>query len=112
MAGRKISELTQKSSLAGTEEIVVTDGGDNKRAPVSSVVALTGNATTEKNGLMSKEDKKKLDGLKNYILPAAGEQLGGVKIGDAVQDATNGTEKTTINALLTALRKSGVIKNS
>lgn len=39
------------------------------------------NATTSKEGLMSKEDKTKLDSLKNYTLPAAtNNTLGGVKV--------------------------------
>lgn len=41
---------------------------------------LPGNATQSSDGLMSKEDKKKLDGLNNYTLPVANTTtLGGVK---------------------------------
>ena len=36
-------------------------------------------ATTSANGLMSKDDKTKLDGLSNYTLPTASSTLGGVK---------------------------------
>ena len=39
-----------------------------------------------KDGLMSKEDKTKLDGIaanaNNYVLPAAGSSIGGVKKGN------------------------------
>lgn len=39
------------------------------------------NATAAKDGLMAKEDKSKLDGMSNYVLPqATPEVLGGVKI--------------------------------
>lgn len=54
-------------------------------------------ATTTKNGLMSKEDKDKLDGLENYSLPiATADTLGGVKVGsglsitDGILSATAG----------------------
>lgn len=49
------------------------------------------NATTETNGLMSSEDKSKLDGLNNYSLPiASAETLGGVKIGENLNIDENG----------------------
>ena len=63
---------------------------------------------------MIANDKKKLDGLNNYTLPAAtADILGGVKQGVAVANAaqTNVT-KEEFNALLTSLRNAGVIANS
>lgn len=67
-------------------------------------------ATTGAAGLMSAADKTKLDGLKNYVLPAAGTSIGGVKQGVAVEDATSADDViTVVNALLASLRTSGAI---
>lgn len=72
-------------------------------------------ATTGADGLMSKEDKTKLDGLKNYVLPAAGASIGGVKQGAAVTDilepSTASAESiaTSFNELLASLRAAGII---
>lgn len=75
-------------------------------------------ASSEADGLMSKEDKKKLDGIanqaNNYVLPAAGTSLGGVKQGVAVEDASLelleiGNVVTQLNALLVSLRNAGII---
>lgn len=49
------------------------------------------NATIEASGLMSSEDKSKLDGLNNYSLPiASAETLGGIKIGENLSIDENG----------------------
>ena len=72
-------------------------------------------ATTGAAGLMSAADKTKLDGLKNYVLPAAGASIGGVKQGAAVTDilepSTASTESiaTSFNELLASLRAAGII---
>lgn len=72
-------------------------------------------ATTEADGLMSKEDKTKLDGLKNYVLPSAGESIGGVKKGVAVANilepasASSESIANSFNELLASLRTAGVI---
>lgn len=54
-------------------------------------------ATTSADGLMSKEDKTKLNGLKNYTLPKATEStMGGIKLGgDNVISSTAVTEAAT-----------------
>lgn len=69
-------------------------------------------ATTSAAGLMSASDKTKLNGLQNYVLPAAGTSIGGVKQGVAVNDATSADNViTVVNALLASLRTSGAIAN-
>lgn len=71
-------------------------------------------ATTGAAGLMSASDKTKLDGLKNYVLPAAGTSIGGVKKGVAVENVDTvsinaQTLATSFNELLVSLRNAGVI---
>lgn len=74
--------------------------------------------TTSANGLMSKEDKTKLNGIaenaNNYSLPAAtSAALGGVKQGAAVAavaaDADAAALATKINELIASLKAAGVI---
>lgn len=74
--------------------------------------------TTSANGLMSKEDKIKLNGIaenaNNYSLPAAtSAALGGVKQGAAVAavaaDADAATIAGKVNELITSLKAAGVI---
>lgn len=74
--------------------------------------------TTSANGLMSKEDKTKLNGIaenaNNYSLPAAtSAALGGVKQGVAVAAVTADADAATIaekvNELITSLKAAGVI---
>lgn len=77
---------------------------ENKTVPV----------TASKDGLMIAADKTKLDGLKNYTLPAATTSvIGGVKQAAAVTDAAQETvSKEEFNALLVSLRTAGVIAES
>lgn len=74
--------------------------------------------TTSNNGLMSKEDKVKLNGIEenanNYSLPAAtSAAIGGVKQGAAVAavaaDADAATIAGKVNELITSLKAAGVI---
>lgn len=71
-------------------------------------------ASSSQDGLMSKEDKAKLDGVaeqanKFTLTAATTSALGGVKQGAKVDDAAGGDEKDKLNALLASLRAAGVI---
>ena len=70
------------------------------KADTSAIPTIPGNATASEAGLMSAEDKTKLDGLNNYVLPeATTDVLGGVKIGAGLQiqdgKLTTSTESKT-----------------
>lgn len=62
-----------------------------------AVLSVVPPATTSADGLMSSEDKTKLNGLKNYTLPKATEStMGGIKLGgDNVISSTTVTEAAT-----------------
>lgn len=62
-----------------------------------SLLSAIPTATTSADGLMSSEDKTKLNGLKNYTLPKATEStMGGIKLGgDNVISSTTVTEAAT-----------------
>ena len=64
--------------------------------------AVYNNATTTEAGLMSPEDKEKLDSIdpdvSNYILPVAGAALGGVKSGGDITVASDGTVSVNDNS--------------
>lgn len=73
-----------------------------------------------KDGLMSKEDKTKLDGIaeqaNKYVLPAANKTtLGGVKQMALIADLSTETAtdlKNKINAILAEMKKQGIMANS
>lgn len=73
-----------------------------------------------KDGLMSKEDKTKLDGIaaqsNKYTLPAANKTtLGGVKQMALIADLSTETTadlKNKINAILAEMKKQGIMANS
>lgn len=87
---------------------VIAGGGDVSWEDISGKPELASVATSG-----SYNDLK--DTPAEYVLPAAGTELGGVKIAVAVPDtdvtdaATAQTVGATLNALLTALRASGVL---
>lgn len=84
-------------------------------ATQSGQTASVAKASSSQDGLMSKEDKAKLDGIaaqaNKYTLSAAtSSALGGVKQGVKVDDATGQEDAhTKLNALLASLRTAGVI---
>jgi len=73
-----------------------------------------------KDGLMSKEDKTKLDGIaeqaNKYVLPAANKTtIGGVKQMALIADLSTETAsdlKSKINAILAEMKKQGIMANS
>ena len=95
--------------------------GNNKayvNVPWSDTNTTYNVVTTSDNGLMSKEDKVKLNGIaenaNNYSLPAAtSAAIGGVKQGAAVAavaaDADAATIAGKVNELITSLKAAGVI---
>lgn len=95
--------------------------GNNKayvNVPWSDTNTTYNVVTTSDNGLMSKEDKVKLNGIaenaNNYSLPAAtSTAIGGVKQGAAVAavaaDADAATIAGKVNELITSLKAAGVI---
>ncbi len=95
------------------------DAADKKdKEQDGKIVALegkTGEATTAKAGLMSANDKQKLDGVaanaNNYTLPAATKSaLGGVKQAAAVPEASGEqVTKAEFKALLDALKNAGIM---
>jgi hypothetical protein len=95
---------------------------ENKKAyvnvPWSDTNTTYNVVTTSDNGLMSKEDKVKLNGVaknaNNYSLPAAtSAAIGGVKQGAAVAavavDADAATIAAKVNELIASLKAAGVI---
>lgn len=71
-------------------------------------------ASSSRDGLMSKEDKAKLDGVaaqaNKYTLTAATTSaLGGVKQADKVNDASGTVSVENFNGLLTALKNAGIM---
>ena len=77
--------------------------------------AVVAKASSSQDGLMSKEDKAKLDGIASQVnkftlSAATSSALGGVKQGVKVDDATGQEDAhTKLNALLASLRTAGVI---
>lgn len=99
-----LTEVPSQFTPAAHTHVIadVTDLQDalDAKADTSAIPTIPGNATTSEAGLMSAEDKTKLDGLNNYVLPeATTDVLGGVKVGAGliVQDGklTTSTESRT-----------------
>ena len=93
------ANMVTMSANAGAADRVLTSAGNNKTAKDSGVaigdLARNTTATSSANGLMSKEDKTKLDGIaagaNKYTLPVAtASALGGVKSGEDVEVDSSG----------------------
>lgn len=73
-------------------KFLTLDGLTYYDSKLKSVLASKDKATSTTDGLMSKEDKAKLNTLKNYNLPAASSSsLGGVKVGNGINVTADGT---------------------
>lgn len=94
------SEFTPAAHTHVIADVTDLQTALDAKADTSAIPTIPGNATTSEAGLMSAEDKTKLDGLNNYVLPeATTDVLGGVKVGAGltVQDGklTTSTESRT-----------------
>lgn len=88
----RITALEESSAGGYTagDNITIEDG------VISAIDTTYSNATEETNGLMSYQDKIKLNDLNNYVLPKASALvLGGIKVGDTLTIDANGV----LNAL-------------
>ena len=94
------SQFTPAAHTHVIADVTGLQGALDAKADTSAIPTIPGNATASEAGLMSAEDKTKLDGLNNYVLPeATTDVLGGVKVGAGltVQDGklTTSTESKT-----------------
>lgn len=72
--------ITKEPTYSGKNTILIYEGEPTNKWQTVGELFVPGLATQSQDGLMSKEDKKKLDGLNNYTLPVANTTtLGGVK---------------------------------
>lgn len=136
-------EVITKAAMDNIENGVATNDTKNTQqdGKISEIEGKLVKAVAgSKDGLMSKEDKTKLDGIaeqaNKYVLPAASASIGGVKQATKVDNvsaadatnaaaATNPTQaefnkvvalanetKAKLNAALAALKTAGVMANS
>ena len=94
------SQFTPAAHTHAIADVTGLQGALDAKADTSAIPTIPGNATTSEAGLMSSEDKTKLDGLNNYVLPeATADVLGGVKVGAGLQiqdgKLTTSTESRT-----------------
>lgn len=115
------SEVITKESLNNIETGVHTN--DTKNSSQDAKIAelegkLVKAVAGSKDGLMSKEDKTKLDSVaeqaNKYVLPAANKTtLGGVKQAALVSEAAaEQVTKAEFKALLDSLKAAGIMANS
>ncbi len=110
------SEVITKESLNNIETGVHTNDTKISQLEGKLVNAVAGS----KDGLMSKEDKTKLDGVaeqaNKYVLPPANKTtLGGVKQMALIADLSTETTtdlKNKINEILAEMKKQGIMANS
>ncbi len=116
----KTGETITEQALDNMEQGIADADSKNTQqdSKITALEGKTGEATTGKAGLMSAEDKKKLDGIaanaNSYTLPAATKSaLGGVKQAAVVAEASGEqVTKAEFKALLDALKAAGMMANS
>ncbi|MDO5789191.1 MAG: head fiber protein [Fusobacterium sp.] len=87
--------VTKEPTYSGKNTILIYEGEPTNAWQTVGELFVPGLATTTQDGLMSKTDKAKLDGLENYNLPVANTtRLGGVKQGSNITIAEDGTIST------------------
>ena len=104
-----LSDYAQKSELNKYEQalksITFSNGGNVTGTKINNTVVNLGsisNATDSYDGLMSANDKTKLDGIaanaNNYTLPiASAKVLGGIKLGPGLSATSDGTVGVSSN---------------
>ena len=116
----KTGETITEQALDNMEQGIADADSKNTQqdSKITVLESKTVEATTNKAGLLSAEDKKKLDGIaanaNNYTLPAATKSaLGGVKQAASVAEASGEqVTKAEFKALLDALKAAGMMANS
>lgn len=89
-------------SLSKSGNTITLTGSDGSSSNVTDTNTTYGNATSSASGLMSANDKAKLDGIENnannYTLPtASASTLGGVKIGSNITNSSGTLSLTKTN---------------
>lgn len=114
-------EVITKAAMDNIENGVAANDLKNTQqdGKISALETKVVNAVAgTKDGLMSKEDKAKLDGVaaqaNKYVLPAANKSTpGGVKQAALVAEASGeNVTKAEFKALLDALKAAGIMANS
>lgn len=92
--------VIKEQTYQGKNTLLIYEGAPQNKWQTVGELFVPGKATSTSDGLMSKEDKKKLDGLSNYSLPVATQdRLGGVKAtaGNAVTIGADGAIGIDVN---------------
>ena len=116
-------EVISEAAMDNIENGVATNDTKNTQqdSKISELEGKLAKAVAgSKDGLMSKEDKTKLDGIaeqaNKYVLPAANKTtIGGVKQMALIADLSTETAsdlKSKINAILAEMKKQGIMANS
>lgn len=93
--------VTKEPSYNSKNTLLIYEGAPTNKWQTVGELFIPGNATQSVDGLMSKEDKKKLDGLQNYTHPSSHPAT--MITEDETHKFVTATEKTNIaTALSTA----------
>ena len=105
--GGEIIDTNTTYSLSKSGSMITLTGSDGSTSTVADANTTYGEASQSAAGLLSANDKKKLDGIatgaNNYTLPTASSSaLGGVKVGNNITNS-NGTISLTKANVVAAL---------